>query len=448
MVSRVFVGVPGPVGVGMSKGDADTYYAPIDHTHDDGVVNVEDAGVSTGNTAAANTTAMNALFDDIDSGAETRRSVFVPDLYDINAALTPPRRNIRIFGLHRYLSGFVQTTANTPVLLWQDEGSDAAGLSDGIVVEHLGLHHATAPNAATTQQYGIQFRPTADGTSVSHKGYLGMRLHDLDIVYPYIGIGTYTASGGQCPIWMSSIKDIRMRGVKHHALLVASDGSVGSTDSVVDGLIVHNWYNSDAITNDGPAIKLKECNGWRLGTVNIESWHGLTVEANGCDNVLFDNLRLEWYATDTDYSRAVYLADGAYRVNGFHVNSIDKSHASGWFHLLTAGTGAKVAASTISVTTVTGSGPNTAVFEGSGGTFVVDTVDIPAGINEYLSSGNGDMLYGRVSVDGLPPVVDALPTPSATYRGRMFRVEGGAGAADAVSLCEKNAADTYAWRTI
>ena len=444
MVSRVYIGVPGPVGVGMSKADADTYYAPIDHTHDDGVINVAYDGVSTGNTAAANTTAMNAIFADIDSGAETRRSVFVPGLNDISAALTPPRRNIRIFGAHRYLSGLTQTTEDTPVLLWQDEGSDAAGLSDGIVVEHLALHHATAPTAAATQQYGIQFRPTADGTSVSHKGYLGVHLHDLDIIYPYIGIGTYTASG----IWMSSIKNIRIRGVKHHALLVASEGSVGSTDTVVDGLIVRNWYNGDAITNDGPAIKLKECNGWKLGTVNIESWHGLGVEANGCENILFDNLRFEWFRTVNDYSRAIYLADGSYTINGLHFNSVDKSHVSGWFHLLTAGTNAKITLNSMSVPTITGTGPSTAALEGAGGTFVATGLDIAAGVSEYLNSGNGDMLYGRVSIDGLPPVVDALPTASATYRGRQFRVEGDVGVADATYACRKNAADAYAWESI
>ena len=38
-----------------------------------------------------------------------------------------------------------------------------------------------------------------------------------------------------------------------------------------------------------------------------------------------------------------------------------------------------------------------------------------------------------------------LPTPSADYRGKMIRVEGGAGVADKLYMCMKSAADTYSW---
>jgi len=38
-----------------------------------------------------------------------------------------------------------------------------------------------------------------------------------------------------------------------------------------------------------------------------------------------------------------------------------------------------------------------------------------------------------------------LPTPDASYRGKMIRVEGGAGVADKLYICMKSAADTYSW---
>jgi len=38
-----------------------------------------------------------------------------------------------------------------------------------------------------------------------------------------------------------------------------------------------------------------------------------------------------------------------------------------------------------------------------------------------------------------------LPTASADYRGKMIRVEGGAGVADKLYICMKTAADTYSW---
>jgi len=39
----------------------------------------------------------------------------------------------------------------------------------------------------------------------------------------------------------------------------------------------------------------------------------------------------------------------------------------------------------------------------------------------------------------------SLPTPSSYYRGKMIRVEGGAGVADKLYCCMKKADDTYAW---
>jgi len=39
----------------------------------------------------------------------------------------------------------------------------------------------------------------------------------------------------------------------------------------------------------------------------------------------------------------------------------------------------------------------------------------------------------------------ALPTASSTYRGKMIRVEGGAGVADKLYCCMKSASDVYSW---
>jgi len=38
-----------------------------------------------------------------------------------------------------------------------------------------------------------------------------------------------------------------------------------------------------------------------------------------------------------------------------------------------------------------------------------------------------------------------LPTADSSYRGKMIRVEGGAGVADKLYMCMKSAADTYSW---
>jgi hypothetical protein len=46
---------------------------------------------------------------------------------------------------------------------------------------------------------------------------------------------------------------------------------------------------------------------------------------------------------------------------------------------------------------------------------------------------------------GLPLVTSALPTASATYRGRVVFVAGASGTADRLVVCRKDAADAYAW---
>lgn len=42
----------------------------------------------------------------------------------------------------------------------------------------------------------------------------------------------------------------------------------------------------------------------------------------------------------------------------------------------------------------------------------------------------------------------ALPTPSADFRGFIYRVEGGVGVADKFYICIKNASDVYEWQDI
>lgn len=47
-----------------------------------------------------------------------------------------------------------------------------------------------------------------------------------------------------------------------------------------------------------------------------------------------------------------------------------------------------------------------------------------------------------------PGTVTSLPTASVTHRGRLLRVEGGSGVADALYVCRKDAGGTYSWAQI
>ena len=74
-----------------------------------------------------------------------------------------------------------------------------------------------------------------------------------------------------------------------------------------------------------------------------------------------------------------------------------------------------------------------------GGSAAVDT-QLNRGAADRLTMGAGDAFRTGA--------IDALPAASSAYRGYMYRVEGGAGVADALYICEKNAADAYVWRAI
>lgn len=72
----------------------------------------------------------------------------------------------------------------------------------------------------------------------------------------------------------------------------------------------------------------------------------------------------------------------------------------------------------------------------------VNPVDVAMnrGAADRLTMGAGD--YFRTGA------VASLPSASSAYRGYTIRVEGGAGVADVLYICEKNAADAYEWRAV
>jgi hypothetical protein len=73
---------------------------------------------------------------------------------------------------------------------------------------------------------------------------------------------------------------------------------------------------------------------------------------------------------------------------------------------------------------------------GLGGGSAVDTT-IGRGAANRLTMGDGDAFRTGA--------IAALPAADATYRGYLYRVEGGAGVADKTYQCLKSAADTYSW---
>ena len=71
----------------------------------------------------------------------------------------------------------------------------------------------------------------------------------------------------------------------------------------------------------------------------------------------------------------------------------------------------------------------------------------PGGVTR---GGNLVVSADGVETDGcvLPGAVPALPAPAAGHRGKMVRVEGGAGTHDRLFICEKDATGKYVWRQL
>ena len=138
-----------------------------------------------------------------------------------------------------------------------------------------------------------------------------------------------------------------------------------------------------------------------------------------------------------------------YAFDGFVVTGLEASiqftHSGSWFHVIeAAGADTDVAVHGARVVKASGgSGTGTVAMLGGdvGARITASGLTMGAGVDEYRPSTDGTMLYARTAVDGLPPVVNALPTASSTYRNRIFTVLGGAGVADVTSQCRKNAAD-------
>ncbi|HSX36409.1 MAG TPA: glycosyl hydrolase family 28-related protein [Patescibacteria group bacterium] len=54
----------------------------------------------------------------------------------------------------------------------------------------------------------------------------------------------------------------------------------------------------------------------------------------------------------------------------------------------------------------------------------------------------------QIARDGFFPPIAVLPGASASYRHAIYRVDGGAGIADGIYVCTKDASNTYAWHEI
>lgn len=411
-------------------------YAPLEHMRS-GVANVLDyPGVDpTGSTDS--TSGLQAALD-------AQRVVdFRMGHYKISVALDLTGISQRnIVGLHPELCIIEQTTADTPIFTWLDEGS---GDQHSNIIRGMSLTHTNAPGSGTTQQYGIQFRATADGEDGLGYGYYYNQFDNLSFGNCYIDIGPYTTDGGVCPVWSSLFRDIRTTNPYLSSVRLVSDGNAGQPNNRIERIEVHY----PGITPAGPAINTKGCTGLVIINPNIEDGVNTAISIQGGRATTLISPRFERHTFAGAAPNLILMEDGNLVANGADVHFEDASIHTGVASIYRLSGSASAQISGLYVeANETGAGyiqaiggdpaTNVAVINGF-------TTGAPSVFGEYLPSGFGPDLYVRSSSDGNPPKVDALPGASAAYRGRMFRVEGGAGVADVTSVCQKDAADAYNW---
>jgi len=90
---------------------------------------------------------------------------------------------------------------------------------------------------------------------------------------------------------------------------------------------------------------------------------------------------------------------------------------------------------------------DTGLFYFDGATPRIELVDLAPISNDARDLGTSDLKWRNLFLSQylLSGKVASLPTADSSYRGKIIRVEGGAGVADKLYVCMKSASDAYSW---
>jgi hypothetical protein len=393
------------------------------------------------------TAAWNSLFDGIRDNTESRRRVVCPrGTSKITGVINVTCNEIVVEGQGNKLTIIKQFTGNTPIFLWDDETVGSANA----VFRRMRLTWNTAPTTATTQQYGVQFRATPAATGGLGWGYYLNIFEDLEIEGAYVGIGAYIVSGS-CPVWSSVFRDITLWSTIHSAFSFPVGSSGGQPHLRFERINVLNYqgriHGDFNQANDHVALFVEACTGLTVDQFNVEDWTH-NVWYVGGQSAILSGLRVErWVGAAANPAICVISGPG-HVINGMSLESLTLNHTGVLRLVRVESAGSSVAINGLYAAVAAGAGSSAAI-DGADGTFAtVNAISVGSPIAQYFASGFGPGVYCRVSVNGLPPEVDALPAASAAYRKRMFTIIGGAGVADVTYRCRKNAANAYEWYAI
>jgi len=172
-------------------------------------------------TRTRNTIELNILFARINSGNLPCHNVEFPEgVIEINGTINvfdgashpPPVPSasgayaaITIFGVNREHSIIMQTAPNHPVFRWNSNNLYVTGIS----VHDLGFDNLNTQFPYNSEQWGLEFRCTADGSAGNSWGFANSQFERLSISHMYVGLGLYTAKGGACGLWSTHLQDLK-----------------------------------------------------------------------------------------------------------------------------------------------------------------------------------------------------------------------------------------------
>jgi hypothetical protein len=416
------------------------------------VVGVTSSGVKAGSNQpheirTRNTAELNQLFARINSGGIPCHNVEFPEgvieidgvINVLNGSGTPapmrasgggPFGAISIYGVTREHSVIMQTVPNQPVFRWNSNNLYVSG----IYVHDLGFDNSNATPPYNSQQWGFEFRCTADGTGGNSWGFANNQFERLNISHMYVGLGLYTAKNGACGLWSTHFEDIKFYNSQRNAIYLVG-GSIGQPANTMERIDI--LQENDPPANiaskgdpvDTAALMAIGAGGLLINSLDIEGWNSPSneLEIYGGNSTVINNLRVE-HAAFTGCNPSIGFFDGDVALNGTSI-SWDKFSYTCTAYVFSLGsktTSLTVNGLTLGSTVGAPSRPLTL--------WRVDDPNPPAKIlasdltlnglaSEWVPStdpGLTTTLYSRYAIDGLPPEVDTLPPASAIYVGRSF----------------------------
>lgn len=221
---------------------------------------------------------------------------------NISAPLTIPfTTKFRFKGQSRNASVIYQTANNTPIIV------SATSLTQDVEIDHMQLTWSTQQSTSATLSYGIEW---AGGTNNS---YFRWNMHDLDIIFSYVGIGILSTTGQSQTLWNSNFQNILIARASHIGISLVPNVTAGQPVSTYINVGINNTGGGP--TPDGPAIQLSGAEAEIIG-LDVEGWTGEAVWATGGEYVNIHACHIEHENLPTSGGRMFFIANGPMKIDG------------------------------------------------------------------------------------------------------------------------------------